>query len=87
MTAAADWKKHKCGVQITNLSGEKFYFDYCGCSTKQSEWDLLGFLDELVAVVQPRQEGDESPLPCEDGSVLLQVIHVQTEKNVRKTFQ
>lgn len=42
--------------------------------------DLLSLFDELVTVIQPRQEGDESSLPCKDSSILLQVIHIQTER-------
>lgn len=47
--------------------------------------DLVSLFDELVAVIQPGEEGDESPLPCEDSSILLQVINIQTEKEEQKT--
>lgn len=45
----------------------------------------MSLFDELVTVIQPGQEGDESPLSCEDSSILLQVINIQTEKEEKKT--
>lgn len=47
--------------------------------------DLVSLFDELVTVIQPGEEGDESPLPCEDSSILLQVINIQTGKEGEKT--
>lgn len=44
----------------------------------------MSLFDELVTVIQPGEEGDESPLPCEDSSILLQVINIQTEKEERE---
>lgn len=41
--------------------------------------DLLRFFDELVAIIQPGQEGDESPLPGKDSSVFLKVVDVEAE--------
>lgn len=46
--------------------------------------DLVSLFDELVTVIQPGEEGDESPLPCEDSSILLQVINIQTGKEGEK---
>lgn len=31
----------------------------------------MSLFDELITVIQPGEEGDESPLPCEDSSILL----------------
>lgn len=58
-------------------------------TTGQRGWggeNLVSLFDELVTVIQPGEEGDESPLPCEDSGILLQVINIQTarEENKRK---
>lgn len=50
----------------------------------KTQTDLVGLFDELVTVIQPGKEGDESPLPCEDSSILLQVINIQTEKEEKE---
>lgn len=61
---------------------ERLFYSVCSWyeSSKYSESalgkNLLCFLDELITVIKPGQEGDESPLPCEDSSILLQVIYI-----------
>lgn len=73
--------EQKCvSVFLLRLFDEKM----CYNQTKSVE-DLVSLFDELVTVIQPGEEGDESPLPCEDSSILLQVINIQTGKEEEKT--
>lgn len=44
----------------------------------------MSLFDELITVIQPGEEGNERPLPCEDSSIFLQVINIQTEKEEQK---
>lgn len=87
ITAAADWKtsRNKHGSSaFCGFSGKDALYSvnsgYNMTHKKHSDTavlkNLVSLLDELVAVIQPGQEGDESSLPHEDSCVLLQVIHI-----------
>lgn len=60
-------------------------WQYIKKSTKRSVpalvKDLLSLLDKLVTVIKPWEKGNKSSFPCEDRSILLQVIHIQTERD------
>ena len=83
------WYKKLLWIEVLSLCHLWLEHDASKHSESAVATDLVSLLDQLVTVIEPGQEGDESPLPCEHSSILLQVVYIQTgrEKKIKQLFE